>query len=120
MGGGFVFWRLRFPLPLFDLTRLLFAAAICGAAARGVLTLSGGALSLLPAIAVGIVAYVAAVRLLRALHPDDAAQLRKLCAVFPARLRAGIAQAVDLLAPEPRPAAAFAAVRPHRSPGDAD
>ena len=120
MGGGFVFWRLRFPLPLFDLTRLLLAAAICGAVARAVLTLSSGPISLLPAIAAGIVSYAAAVRLLRALHPEDAERLRTLCAVLPARVRANIAQAIDLLAPEHRSAAAFAAARPHRSPGDAD
>jgi O-antigen/teichoic acid export membrane protein len=119
MGGGFVFWRLRFPLPLFDLTRLLIAAAICGAVARGVLTLSNGPLSLLPAIAAGVVSYAAAVRLLRALHPEDAERLRTLCAVFPARLRAGLAQAIDLLAPEPSPAPAFAPARSHRSSGDA-
>jgi O-antigen/teichoic acid export membrane protein len=120
MGGGFVFWRLRFPLPLSDLARLLLAAAISGAAARGVLTLSNGLVSLLPAITVGAVSYVAAVRLLRALHPEDAERLRTLCAVLPARLRAAAAQAIDLLAPEPGPAAAFVAARPHRSPGDAD
>ena len=124
MGGGFVFWKLRFPLPLFDLARLLLAAAICGAVARGVLTVSSSSLSLLPAIAGGVISYVAAVRLLRALHPEDAERLRTLCAAFPVRLRAMIAQAIDLLAPEPRPAprspGAFAAARSHRSSGDAD
>jgi hypothetical protein len=37
-----------------------------------------------------------------------------------AHLLASAAQAIDLLVPEPKPAAALVAARPHRSPGDAD
>lgn len=119
MGGGFVFWRLRFPLPLFDLTRQLLAAAICGAAARGVLILSNGVGSLGLAIAAGIVSYGVAVRLLRALHPRDAERLQHLCDVLPAVLRSFAARAINLLTPEANPDAVVVAV-PHRSPGDAD
>lgn len=119
MGGAFVFRRLRFPLPLVGLTRLLLAAALCGAAARGALVLLGGVAALGPAIAAGIVAYGAAVRLLRALHPEDAERLRGLCGPLPAPLRASAVRVINLLAPEPNPAVALAAASP-RSPGDAD
>jgi O-antigen/teichoic acid export membrane protein len=120
MGGGFLFWSLRFPLPLFDLTRLLLAACICGAAARAALSLSNGLASLGLAIAAGVVSYAGAVRLLRALHPSDADRLRGLCAIFPTPVRAATTRMIRLLAPEPAPVVAFAAARSQRSPGDAD
>lgn len=118
MGGGFVFWRLRFPLPLFDLTRLLLAAVISGAAARGALLASSGVGALALAVAAGVVSYAVAVRLLRALHPDDAERLRQLCAILPATLRSLVMWVLGLLVPEPAPAAAFATA-PQRRSGDA-
>jgi hypothetical protein len=114
-----VFWRLGFPLPLFDLTRQLLAAGICGAAARGVLILSGGVGSLGLAIAAGIVSYGIAVRLLRALHPQDAARLKNLCGVLPAATRSFARLVIDLLTPGPHPRLAVVAAL-HRSRGDAD
>ena len=120
MGGGFVFWRLRFPLPVFDLARLLLAAMICGAAARGVLALSGGGVALLAAIAAGIVSYGLAVRLLHALQPSDTARLRTMCALLPGRVRTVAVYGIDVLAPDSRRTAAFAATRPYRSAADAD
>lgn len=118
MGGGFVFWRLRFPLPLRDLARLLVAAGICAAAARGVLLVFHGVASLGLAIAAGAASYAVAVRLLRALRPSDAERLQTVCGVLPAALRSAAAQAIELLAPNT--ALAFAAAPPHRRPGDAD
>jgi O-antigen/teichoic acid export membrane protein len=120
MGGGFVFWRLRFPLPLFDLTRLLLAACVCGAAARAALGLASGIASLGMAIVAGIVSYGVTVRLLSALHPGDAERLRTLCAILPASVRAAAIRTIGLLAPEPKPSVAFAAARPQRSASDAD
>jgi O-antigen/teichoic acid export membrane protein len=119
MGGGFVFWRLRFPLPLVDLARLLLAAAICGLTARAVLTLSHNALVLIPAIGAGALSYAVTVRLLGALHPGDAERLRTLCGVFPERVRAGAERVIDLLAPGLK-AAVIIAAPPRRSAGDAN
>lgn len=119
MGGGFVFWRLRFPLPLFDLTRLLLAAGICGAAARGVLLLSSGVVGIALAIGAGVVSYAVAVRLLRALHPLDADRLRVLCGALPATLRALAARAINLLTSGTNPTVVFVAAS-QRSSGDAD
>jgi O-antigen/teichoic acid export membrane protein len=100
MGGGFVLWRLRFPLPIADLARLTLAAAICGLTARAVQTLSHDALVLIPAIAAGALSYAVAVRLLGALHPGDAERLRTLCRAFPERARAGAERVIALLAPK--------------------
>jgi O-antigen/teichoic acid export membrane protein len=120
MGGGFVFWRLRFPLPLFDLARLLLAAAACGIAARSCLSLTTGVGSLFLAIAAGVVSYAVAVRMLRALHPRDADRLRTLCGVFPAGIRTAAERAIGLLAPEPTGEAVVVAATQRRSAGDAD
>lgn len=120
MGGGFVFWRLRFPLPLFDLGRLLAAAVICGVAARLCLMVTTGVPALILAIGVGMLSYAAAVRLLRALHPRDADRLRALCRVLPARVRAAADRLIALLAAEPPAPAALAAALQKRSTGHAD
>lgn len=119
MGAGFVLWRLRFPLPLADLARLLVAAAICGLTARGVMTLSHDAIALIPAIAAGALSYAVAVRLLGALHPGDAERLRTLCGAFPEGVRAGAEWVIGLLAPEPK-AVSVIASPPQRSAGDAN
>lgn len=100
MGGGFMFWRLGVALPIVDLARLAAAAAICGLTARGVLMFSPHPVSLIPAIAAGALSYAAAVRVLGALHPGDAARLRKLCGAFPARIRSGAERLITLLAPK--------------------
>jgi O-antigen/teichoic acid export membrane protein len=120
MGGGYIFCRLHFPLPLFDLGRLLLAAAICGLAARLALSAATGLPSLLLAVAAGTVSYAVAVRLMRALHPRDADRLRVLCRFLPARARAVADLLVALLAAEPRPQAGFAAAWQKRSAGHAD
>jgi|HubBroStandDraft_4_1064222.scaffolds.fasta_scaffold00284_8 O-antigen/teichoic acid export membrane protein len=119
MGGGFVYWRLRFPLPLFDLARLLLAAAACGVAARSCLVLTTGISSLFLAIVAGVVTYAVAVRALRALHPRDADRLRTLCGVFPVGIRAAAERVIGLLAPEQTGDAALLAATQHRSAGDA-
>jgi O-antigen/teichoic acid export membrane protein len=119
-GGGFIFWRLRFPLPLFDLTKLLFAAAACAAAARGCLAFGGTSLSLVPAIAAGAVSYGIAVRALRALHPHDAERLRLLCRVLPPRAQAICKRMISLLAPDRSSDLPLAASVQRRSAGDAD
>jgi O-antigen/teichoic acid export membrane protein len=100
IGGGFMLWGLRIPLPIADLARLLAAAAVCGIAARGVLTMSHGPLALVPAIAAGAVSYAAAVRLFGALRPGDAERLRTLCGAFPARVRDAAERVIALLAPK--------------------
>jgi O-antigen/teichoic acid export membrane protein len=120
MGGGFVFWRLRFRLPLFDLAKLLLAAAVCGVAARGCLALITGVASFVPAIVVGAVCYAVAVRMLHALHPRDADRLRTLCGTCPSSVRGAVERAVALLVPEQIVTAALVSAPPRRSAGDAD
>jgi O-antigen/teichoic acid export membrane protein len=120
MGGTFVFWRLRFPLPLRDLAKLLIAAAVCGAAARACVMLIPGAAALPCAVAAGVVSYAVAVRVLRALHPRDADRLRTLCGVFPARVRDASRRAIGLLVPHSASAVAFVGASHGRSIGDAD
>ena len=102
MGSGFVFWRLGFPLPLFDLGRLLLAASLCGLAARSSLNLNLApkGLSLVLAIAAGAVVYAVSVRVLRALHPGDAERLRSLCRRLPVKLAAICELGIGLLTPE--------------------
>ena len=85
MGSGFIFWRLAFPLPLFDLGRLLLSASLCGLAARSCVALIPGPVSVVLAVAIGAVTYALSVRVLHALHPADAERLRMLCHRLPAR-----------------------------------
>ena len=120
MGSGFVYWRLGFPLPLFDLGRLLLAASLCGLAARSCLelNLAPRGVSLALSIVTGVAAYAVAVRALRALHPSDAERLRLLCRRLPRRLAAICELSIGLLTPEPpRHKTIFAEVR-QRSVGD--
>jgi O-antigen/teichoic acid export membrane protein len=100
LGGGFVFWRLRFPLPFSDLAKLLLAAALCGSVARCCVALSTGVASLLLAVVAGAVTYAVAVRALRALHPTDADRLRVLSRALPTAARIVCERAIGLLAPE--------------------
>lgn len=101
MGTVFMLWRLRFPLPIADLARLMLAAAICGLTARVVLALAhDDALALIPAVAAGALSYAVAVRLLGALHPGDAEQMRTVCRAFPGRLATGAERVISLLAPQ--------------------
>jgi O-antigen/teichoic acid export membrane protein len=120
MGGAFLFWRLRVPLPLWALAKLLVAAAICGAVARTCIMLIPGVPALPCAAAAGVVSYAAAVRVLRALHPRDADRLRTLCGVFPSRVCAASRQAIGLLVPPPTPTIAFVGASTKRSTGNAD
>ena len=120
LGGGFVFWRLRFPLPIRDLARLLLAAAFCGVVARSCLMLTTGVASLALAITAGVISYTVAVRALRALHPVDADRLRTLCRVFPAGIGAVCERAIGFLARERTEAATLVAAPERRSAGDAD
>jgi O-antigen/teichoic acid export membrane protein len=120
IGASFVFWRLRFPLPLVDLAKLTLAAAICGVAARACLMLMPGSRSLPVAVAVGMVSYAAAVRALGALHPKDADRLRTLCGVFPPQLGAAAGRVIGLLVPQPASGGSLVATSARRSIGDAD
>jgi O-antigen/teichoic acid export membrane protein len=101
MGSGFVFWRLGFPLPLFDLGRLLLAASLCGLAARSCLdlNLAPRSVSLVLAVAAGAATYAVAVRALRALHPGDAERLRLLCRRLPRKLAVICELGIGLLTP---------------------
>lgn len=114
MGIGFVSWRLRFPVPLFDLGRLLAAASLCGLVARACLDLGPmprGASTVLAIIA-GSVVYAVAVRVLRALHPSDAKRLQSLSRRLPGRLAAIGELGIGLLIPgQPVYAPIFAMAR---------
>jgi O-antigen/teichoic acid export membrane protein len=118
IGIWFVYWRLGFPLPLFDLTKLLLAAALCGVAARTCLVLLPGRGALAAAIAAGAISYAVAVRALRALHPDDADRLRALCRSLPRSIRITCERGIGLLAPETGKAVAIALASRPRSAGD--
>jgi len=120
MGVGFLFWRLRFQLPMYDLAKLLLAAAICGLAARATLTLMPRTVALPCAIGAGMASYAVAVRALRALHHRDADRLRTLCGVFPKRFQLLAWRAIELLSPQSAPTTAFAGAAPHQSASDAD
>jgi FAD/FMN-containing dehydrogenase len=120
MGAGFLFWRLRFRLPVYDLAKLLLAAGICGLVARATMMLTLQTIALPCAIGAGMASYAVAVRTLRALHQRDADRLRTLCGVFPARLHLLAWRAIGLLAPQPASTIAFAGTAPHRSASDAD
>jgi O-antigen/teichoic acid export membrane protein len=102
MGCGFLFWRLGFSLPLFDLGRLLLAASLCGVAARGCLMVIPGPGSLVPAVAAGAATYLISVRVLRALRPGDAERLRSLCRRLPAGLGPVGDRLIGALVPEQR------------------
>jgi O-antigen/teichoic acid export membrane protein len=82
----FVVRRLRCPIPFRDLARIVTAAALCGAAARGTLLLPLGAASLPAAIATGVAVYLVLSRLLRVLPPQDVERLRSLNRALPVRL----------------------------------
>jgi O-antigen/teichoic acid export membrane protein len=120
MGGGFIFWRLRFPMPFFDLARLVLAAAVCAVTARICLALTSGVTSLAFAIVAGMVGYAVAVRVLRALHPDDADRLRVLCRILPRTARSVAERAIALIAPDQIGDALLAVAPQRRSAGDAD
>ncbi|MGH7092933.1 MAG: hypothetical protein ACREFB_05305, partial [Stellaceae bacterium] len=115
LGNWFVFARLGFRLPVVGLVKLTVAAALCGLAARVVLVLESGPAALVPAIAAGALTYGAAVKLLRALHPEDVARLGAICGRFPRRWRAAAEAALRLLA-----GSATIAPAPARSASDAD
>lgn len=87
LGFGFVARHLRFRLPLDHLLRLLLAAAVCGICARLCILVLPGPAGLVPAIAVGAVIYLGAVRQLAALPLDDLRQIRAACDLAPRLMR---------------------------------
>ena len=121
-GAWFILRRLNCPLPLLDLGKLLLAAILCGATARLCLFVVSGPISLPMAIAAGAAAYVAAVKLLRALPAGDIERLRALFRSLPIRLQRPAEMALRLIGDGPvvpcrAAGAAFAATRGAR---DAD
>lgn len=96
-GAWFILWRLRFPLPLRHLGRLLAAAILCAGAARLCLAAVPGPVALPVAIAAGVVVYVAAVRLIKALPASDLAWLRAMASRLPVSLRRGVDLALRLV-----------------------
>ena len=102
LGCWFVVRRLRCPIPFRDLARIVTAAALCGAAARGVLLLPLGAASLPAAIATGVAAYLLLSRLLRVLPPQDVARLRSLSRALPVPLHAAADRVLGLVFEHPR------------------
>jgi O-antigen/teichoic acid export membrane protein len=103
LGSWFVYYRLHLPLPLRDLAKLLFAAALCGAAARACLFLAPGGVSLLVAILAGAAVYIVSVRLLRALPASDIDRLRAMIRPLPAPFRAVAELGLRALAAETAP-----------------
>jgi O-antigen/teichoic acid export membrane protein len=88
-GGGisaglwFVQRRLGCRVPWAQLARTLLAALVCAAAAGTLVSLQPRPLILLAAIPLGAATYIFAVRLLRAVHPDDIARLREFSGGLP-------------------------------------
>lgn len=109
LGCWFVLRRLRFPLPLADLGKLLLAASLCAVAARFCLDLVPGAFSLPVAIVAGAAAYVTAVRMLRALPPGDIERLWAMNGPLPTGLRGAFEFTLRLLGGAP-------SVQPHPTP----
>lgn len=109
LGCWFVLRRLRFPLPLAALGKLLLAASLCAVAARVCLDLVPGAFSLPVAIVAGAAAYVTAVRTLRALPPSDIERLRVMSGSLPPGVRGAFEFALRLLGGAP-------SVQPHPTP----
>ena len=77
-GFWFIAWRLGCPPPLKDLARLCLAAIACAAAARAGLAAVPGPAGLLAGIIAGAIAYIAIVRLIRALPRGDIERLQAL------------------------------------------
>jgi O-antigen/teichoic acid export membrane protein len=85
--GWFVVVRLRCKLPFAALGRILAASAIAAVVAWGILVFKPDPLGLLPAILAAAVAYVLALRLLRAAPPEDVALLGSVAQMLPARFK---------------------------------
>jgi hypothetical protein len=83
VGSWFVTYRLRCPMPLKDIARLLLAALICAAVARACVVLRPSVAILPVAILAGAVSYVFAVRTLRALPAGDIARMQSLAGKLP-------------------------------------
>jgi O-antigen/teichoic acid export membrane protein len=119
LGSGFMFWRLGFPLPIFDLGRLLLAAALCGLVARSCLLLGSGVGPLVLAVVGGGATYAISVRVLRALHPADTERLKVLCERLPAAIGGACMSIIGLLTPGGAGGgAALVALPQERSAGD--
>jgi hypothetical protein len=88
-------------VPFADLGRLLLAAALCGGVARLCLVLLPGALSLPAAVLAGMVTYMAAIRVLRALPAGDIDRLRAMGRSLPVRLRRSFEYVLRLLGGNP-------------------
>lgn len=82
-GSWFVSRRLGCPLPLEALGRLLVAAALCALVARITIDLVPGQIALVPAIVLGAMTYIGAVRLMHALPQSDIEQIRALVRNLP-------------------------------------
>ncbi|HZT86892.1 MAG TPA: lipopolysaccharide biosynthesis protein [Stellaceae bacterium] len=111
LGCGFIVFRLRCPIPFADLGRLLLAAAFCGIVARLVTIVLPHSLALTGGIAAGVIAYMAAVRVLQPLPPADVGRLRALLRNLPAAPPRVLELALSLV---------FGAPRRGLEPADAD
>lgn len=98
LGGWFISQRLRCPVPFRELARLLLASVLSALAAAGCLWLIPGTAALAAAIPAGIVSYIAAVRLLRALPADDIERLYGITGRLPRLLQEPGAMVLRLLA----------------------
>lgn len=99
VGVWFIWRRLGCPLPFGALGRVIGAATACAGTARLVIVEWPGPVGLLPAIAIGALTYGVAVRVLRALQPEDGAQLRKMVVAISGRLATPIDAFLSLIAP---------------------
>jgi O-antigen/teichoic acid export membrane protein len=97
--------RLKIPLPFNDLGRIVVAASLCGGAARTCLWLLGGSMALPLAVITGIVVYIAAIRIMRALPANDLVRLRALSHRLPPWSRRPIDLGLWLISPHPLAAA---------------
>jgi O-antigen/teichoic acid export membrane protein/alpha-beta hydrolase superfamily lysophospholipase len=99
-----------------SLAKVGLASVACGLAAAAVLSVQGGPVGLVLAIAVGAVVYVPALKLFRAVPPIDADLLRLGSGRLPGRLGVAGRRLVDWIAPlgeEPLSAAAAVAAAEH-------
>jgi O-antigen/teichoic acid export membrane protein len=94
--------RLGCPAPIASLGRLILAALLCAVAARLCIDAFPAPLSLFAAIPAGVLVYVAAVRLLRALPASDLDKLINAAAILPRPSHRMVRALLRLLSPQTR------------------
>jgi O-antigen/teichoic acid export membrane protein len=98
-GIWFVTRRLGYRLPYNSLIRLMAAAIASAIPAAACIWVVGGNLSLVVAVPLAIVVYMIALRVLRAVSPDDLALLTELARAVPPRWAAAAIAMIEFLRP---------------------